>query len=98
MPARSTAETWTKTSLPPPSGVMKPKPFVALKNLTVPVFEAMPAVPNASGFTLATYQGVVKSNAIVRKELEPIARTELFATAVKLGPHFTDVQPSLVPH
>ena len=40
-------------------------------------------------------QGAVKSIAIVRKELEPIARTELFGTVVKLGPHFTDVQPSL---
>ena len=35
-------------------------------------------VPDASGFTRAMRQGVVKSIAIVRKELEPIARTELF--------------------
>jgi hypothetical protein len=32
---------WTKTSLPPPWGEMKPKPFVTLKNLTVPVIEAI---------------------------------------------------------
>src|ERR1700761_1862522 len=36
-PAASTAETWTNTSLPPPSGEMKPKPLVALKNFTVPM-------------------------------------------------------------
>jgi hypothetical protein len=29
------------------------------------------------------------------KNWVPIARTELFGTVVKLGPHFTDVQPSL---
>jgi hypothetical protein len=28
---------WTNTSEPPASGVMKPKPFWELKNLTVPV-------------------------------------------------------------
>ena len=27
---------WTKISLPPSSGVIKPKPFVWLKNLTTP--------------------------------------------------------------
>jgi mono/diheme cytochrome c family protein len=31
------ADTWTKTSCPPLSGVMKPKPLSSLKNLTVPV-------------------------------------------------------------
>jgi len=36
-PARSTAEMWTKTSAPPASGWMKPKPLVALNHLTVPV-------------------------------------------------------------
>ena len=35
-PEASIAEMWTNTSLAPPSGVMKPKPLVALKNLTVP--------------------------------------------------------------
>ena len=35
-PARSTALTWTKTSLPPSSGWMKPKPLVVLNHLTVP--------------------------------------------------------------
>src|SRR5437660_840333 len=30
------AEWWTKTSAPPSSGLMNPKPLVALKNLTVP--------------------------------------------------------------
>jgi hypothetical protein len=34
----SIAEMWTKTSFAPPSGVMKPKPLVALKNFTVPVW------------------------------------------------------------
>jgi hypothetical protein len=37
MPAASTAEACTNTSLPPSSGVMKPKPFAELKNLTVPL-------------------------------------------------------------
>src|SRR6266576_3540140 len=36
-PARSTALMWANTSLPPSSGCMKPKPFVALNRLTVPV-------------------------------------------------------------
>src|SRR5690242_11831328 len=31
------AEKWAKTSLPPSSGVMKPKPLSALNHLTVPV-------------------------------------------------------------
>src|SRR6201989_3036538 len=37
MPARSTAEMWTNTSLPPSLGWMKPKPLVALNHFTVPV-------------------------------------------------------------
>src|ERR1700754_3665094 len=37
MPAASTAVACTNTSLPPPSGAMKPKPLVVLKNLTVPI-------------------------------------------------------------
>src|SRR5690348_15213186 len=37
MPAASTAVACTKTSLPPPSGAMKPKPFEVLKNFTVPI-------------------------------------------------------------
>jgi hypothetical protein len=36
MPARSTALICTKTSLPPSSGWIKPKPFWSLKNFTVP--------------------------------------------------------------
>src|SRR6187455_1969914 len=44
MPARSTAEMWTKTSGPPASGWMKPKPLVALNHLTVPV--AINAIPS----------------------------------------------------
>src|SRR5689334_20265935 len=36
-PAASTAVAWTNTSLPPPSGAMKPKPFAELKNFTVPI-------------------------------------------------------------
>jgi hypothetical protein len=36
-PAASTAVACTNTSLPPPSGAMKPKPLVVLKNLTVPI-------------------------------------------------------------
>jgi hypothetical protein len=35
-PACSTAEMWTKTSAPPFSGRMKPKPFWGLNHLTVP--------------------------------------------------------------
>src|ERR1700694_950405 len=37
IPDRSTSEIWTKTSGPPPSTSMKPKPFCMLKNFTVPV-------------------------------------------------------------
>src|SRR5689334_5484127 len=37
MPARSTAEMCTNTSLPPSLGWMKPKPFWPLNHLTVPV-------------------------------------------------------------
>ena len=37
MPARSTAEMWTNASGWPSSRWMKPKPFIALKNLTVPL-------------------------------------------------------------
>ena len=36
-PDASIAEMWTNTSFAPPSGVMKPKPLVELKNFTVPV-------------------------------------------------------------
>jgi hypothetical protein len=49
--ARSTALIWTNTSLPPPSGWMKPKPLVALNHLTVPaaivciLFSAVGAAP-----------------------------------------------------
>src|ERR1043166_9695938 len=37
MPACCTALTWTKTSLPPPSGAMNPNPLLVLKNFTVPM-------------------------------------------------------------
>src|SRR5581483_6026257 len=37
MPAASTAVACTNTSLPPPSGAMKPKPLEVLKNFTVPI-------------------------------------------------------------
>src|SRR6516225_8811150 len=37
-PARSTAEMWTNTSLPPPpEGCINPYPFVGLNHFTVPV-------------------------------------------------------------
>src|SRR5262245_4484087 len=36
-PERSTALTCTKTSGPPPSGAMNPKPFAMLNHFTVPV-------------------------------------------------------------
>src|SRR2546423_10758417 len=38
-PAASTAVACTNTSLPPPSGEMKPKPFCVLKNFTVPIID-----------------------------------------------------------
>ncbi len=37
MPARSTAEICTKTSLEPSVGWMKPKPLVGLNHFTVPL-------------------------------------------------------------
>src|SRR3970040_511816 len=36
-PGMLIAEKWAKRSSPPPSGVMKPKPFASLNHLTVPV-------------------------------------------------------------
>src|SRR5476649_2567625 len=36
-PAASTAVACTNTSLPPPSGAIKPKPLEVLKNFTVPI-------------------------------------------------------------
>jgi hypothetical protein len=36
-PLPATALKWTKTSAPPPSGVMKPYPFSSLNHFTVPV-------------------------------------------------------------
>jgi len=42
MPDASRAEAWTKTSLPPPSGEMKPKPLEELKNFTVPMVIVFP--------------------------------------------------------
>jgi hypothetical protein len=41
-PARSIALMWTKASLPPLSGWMKPKPLAALNHLTVPVVMGIP--------------------------------------------------------
>ena len=41
-PARSIALIWTKASLPPLSGWMKPKPLAALNHLTVPVVMGIP--------------------------------------------------------
>src|SRR4051794_9008516 len=37
MPAFSTALIWTKASVPPSSGTMKPKPLSTLKNFTLPM-------------------------------------------------------------
>src|SRR5271154_4231443 len=42
MPAASSAVAWTNTSLAPPSGEMKPKPLVELKNFTVPMVIVFP--------------------------------------------------------
>src|ERR1700687_4514749 len=42
MPAFSTAEMCTNTSLEPSSGWIKPKPFWVLKNFTVPVAIVVP--------------------------------------------------------
>src|SRR3989337_2401954 len=36
-PGMLIAEKWAKRSSPPPSGVMKPKPFASLNHFTVPV-------------------------------------------------------------
>src|SRR5215216_3460650 len=43
---------WTKRSLPPSSGVMKPKPLSSLNHLTVPV--AMGADPSTGSLVLRT--------------------------------------------
>src|SRR4029077_15140160 len=44
MPARSTALICTNTSFEPSLGVMNPKPFWVLKNLTVPVAMWSPCI------------------------------------------------------
>src|SRR6185312_9415872 len=49
MPAASTAETWTNTSLPPSSGAIKPKPLVELKNFTVPMVITNVLLSSGSG-------------------------------------------------
>src|ERR1700742_3586025 len=41
IPAASTAVACTNTSLPPPSGEIKPKPLEVLKNFTVPMVIAI---------------------------------------------------------
>src|SRR6185312_12133528 len=38
------SEKWAKRSSPPPSGLMKPKPFESLNHFTVPVLIAFPFV------------------------------------------------------
>src|SRR5579872_4670159 len=48
MPAASTAVACTKTSLPPPSGAIKPKPFEVLKNFTVPIVIATSCMNSVS--------------------------------------------------
>src|SRR5436853_2140099 len=44
IPAASTAVACTNTSFAPPSGEMKPKPLLALKNLTVPIAMIGPSI------------------------------------------------------
>src|SRR5262245_25469301 len=60
-PDFSIAEMCTNTSLAPPSGVMKPKPLVVLKNFTVPVcaMGGSLLLPNKS-VTLRPYGGSAK--------------------------------------
>src|SRR5690349_3432639 len=63
MPARSTALMCTNTSFEPSDGVMKPKPFCELKNLTVPVanvasFSCSSRAPTMSGGVTSEFWGV----------------------------------------
>jgi hypothetical protein len=60
MPDDCSALTWTKTSFDAPSGVMKPKPLVVLKNFTVPVwrislFPLVAREQHAPGMSAASY-------------------------------------------
>src|SRR5258708_280537 len=64
IPAASTAVAWTNTSLPPPSGAIKPKPFDVLKNFTVPT--AIPS-PVASDYARSTRTGATNGNYQLRK-------------------------------
>src|SRR5260221_10935571 len=63
-PAASTAVAWTNTSLPPPSGAIKPKPFEVLKNFTVPTAMISPV---ASDFARSTRTDATNGNYQLRK-------------------------------
>src|ERR1700744_844028 len=69
MPARSTALIWTKTSLPPSSGCMKPKPLVALNHLTVHLAIVCILVGESVGFV-----GAPLANGALPKS--PLQRSE----------------------
>src|SRR5262249_59803621 len=84
IPARSTALMWTKTSLPPSSGWMKPKPFWLLNHFTVPLvicvfcfqdeykWPRASAAGSVSGFGEGRQQGRFRVRGqFVRPKLEP---------------------------
>ena len=75
-PERSTSEIWTKTSGPPPSTTMKPKPFCALKNFTVPVVIVL-----ALSFVTQLRYGPL----LTRLPATHAARLQLHALAYNLG-------------
>src|SRR3974390_1163743 len=56
-PAASTADACTKTSLPPPSGAIKPMPLDVLKNSTVPMVIEFPLSSDSERTTCANGRG-----------------------------------------
>ena len=73
MPARSTAEIWTKMSLFPLSGWMKPKPFVSLKSLQTGEWKPGELIP--SEVELAYRYKV--SQGTVRKAIDELSAENL---------------------
>src|SRR3984957_20037553 len=68
-PAASTAVAWTNTSLPPPSGEIKPKPLEVLKNFTVPMVIEFPWSSGSARATCAGGRGHNESGRFGRLRL-----------------------------
>ena len=65
MPARSSAETCTKTSFPPPSRTMKPNPLAALYHFTVPISWTLASKGCRSNGDLELFRGGLGGAAVL---------------------------------